>query len=77
MDKLEYIEPEERTFKTRLEYINYIFSHVWTPDEIMRASIEHRLNLSYEKYLEDLDNSIKKLLDRRNPVPVIKTANKE
>lgn len=77
MDNLIYIEPEQRTFETRLEYIKYIFGHKWTQEEIMKASIEHRLNRSYEKYLMELENSVKRLVEKNKPIAVLRASNKE
>lgn len=76
MENRPYVEPELRTFETRLQFINYIFSNKYSQEEILKNCITFRLNKTYEQYLESLENSIKALRNKEQPTKILTKANK-
>ena len=68
-------DKEKRTFETRLQFISSIFTNPKTPEEIYRASIEHRLGRTYEAYLNEVNQSLDILLEK-NALTVAKKINK-
>lgn len=66
------IPAEARTFETRLKYLREVYMHKFTSEEILRMSIEYRLNKTYEQYLEDLNNCIQALVNKNKPTQVLK-----
>ena len=73
MDKPErvYVDREDRTFETRLKFINEIFSSRYKDYEIMASCINHKLDQSYEVYLKDIHKSLW-LLNGKNPLTILK-----
>lgn len=73
MDKSErvYVDREDRTFETRLKFINEIFSSRYKDYEIMASCINYKLDQSYEVYLKDIHRSLW-LLNGKNPLTVLK-----
>lgn len=69
------VPKNKRTFETRLKFIDSIFSEMLSPEEILKQSIEHRLNRTYESYLEEVNQSLNILLTK-NATTVIKKINK-
>lgn len=57
---------ENRTFKTRLQFIDSVFSNPHSKDEILASSIQFKLRKSYEAYLEDLDRYIDGIAKKDN-----------
>ena len=49
---------EERTFKTRLEFIKEIFLSKHTSTQIMAHCIQHKLGRSFEAYMQDVYKSV-------------------
>jgi hypothetical protein len=49
---------DQRTFETRVKFINQIFTNKYTPLEIMAHCIQHKLSKSYEAYLQDVMQSV-------------------
>lgn len=66
-----YVEREDRTFETRLQFINAIFSNRYKDYQIMASCINYKLDQSYEVYLKDIHRSLW-LLDGKNPLTVLK-----
>lgn len=46
---------ENRTFKTRLQFIAGVFAHPHSPDEVLASGVQFRLRKSYESYVAELD----------------------
>lgn len=63
---------ENRTFETRLEFIEGVFSHPYTKLEIMASSVQFKLNKTYEQYLEEIEKSLNYLLNRAPEKVLIK-----
>lgn len=53
-----YVEREDRTFESRLQFIAAIFSNKYEPYQIMASCIQHKLDKSYEVYLEEIHKSL-------------------
>ena len=53
-----YVERDERTFETRLQFIVDIFSNKYEPYQIMGSCIQHKLDKSYQVYLEEIHKSL-------------------
>jgi hypothetical protein len=73
MDKPErvYVDRVDRTFETRLQFINEIFSSRFKDYEIMASCINYKLDQSYEVYLKDIHKSLW-LLNGKNPLTILK-----
>ena len=73
MDKQEriYVDRVDRTFETRLQFINALFSNRYEDYQIMASCIQYKLDQSYEVYLKDIHKSLW-LLDGKNPISVLK-----
>ena len=73
MDKPEriYVDRPDRTFKTRLQFINSIFSNRFEDYQIMASCIQYKLDQSYEMYLKDIHKSLW-LLEGKNPLTILK-----
>lgn len=56
---------ENRTFETRLLFIKEIFENKYSAEDIFRQSIEHRLGRTYEAYLDELNQSLEILLEKK------------
>lgn len=48
---------EDRTFETRLRFIHELFSNKYSQNDILASCIEHKLQRSFESFLEELDYS--------------------
>ena len=66
---------ENRTFKTRLLFLNKIFSDVFPDDAILGRCIQYKLNFSLESYIEDLNRGIWNL-SGVDPLKVLKELDK-
>lgn len=53
-----YVERNDRTFETRLQFIIDIFSNKYKPYQIMASCIQHKLDKSYQVYLEEIHKSL-------------------
>ena len=53
-----YVERDDRTFETRLQFIDAIFSNRFEDYQIMASCIQHKLDQSYEVYLKDIHKSL-------------------
>ena len=67
---------EQRSFKTRLQYINEIFSNTFDQEEILKSCITHKLNCSYEDYVQSLERSIRHLREQ-SELRVLKCVSKD
>ena len=56
---------EQRSFKTRLQYINEIFSNTFDQEEILKSCITHKLKCSYEDYVQSLERSLREQSELR------------
>lgn len=56
---------ENRTFESRLLFIKEIFENKYSAEDIFRLSIEHRLGRTYEAYLDELNQSLEILLEKK------------
>lgn len=61
----------ERTFESRLLFINQIFADKYPAEDILSSCIQHKLKVSYESYLDELDLSIYQLKNT-DPMKVLK-----
>ena len=66
-----YVDREDRTFETRLKFINEIFSSRYKDYQIMASCINYKLDQSYEVYLKDIHKSLW-LLNGKNPLTILK-----
>jgi hypothetical protein len=66
-----YVEREDRTFETRLQFIDAIFSNRYERHQIMASCINYKLDQSYEVYLKDIHKSLW-LLNGKNPLTILK-----
>ncbi len=67
-----YRPPEsERTFESRLNFIDEIFSNTYTQDQIMASCIQYKLNKSFEAYIKDIHKSLWKL-SGKDPMAVLR-----
>ena len=73
MDKQEriYVDRPDRTFETRLQFINAIFSNKYEDYQIMASCINYKLDQSYEVYLKDIHKSLW-FLNGKNPLTILK-----
>jgi hypothetical protein len=72
MDKQEriYVDRPDRTFETRLQFIDAIFSNRYKDYQIMASCINYKLDQSYEVYLKDIHKSLW-LLNGKNPLTIL------
>lgn len=49
---------DKRTFGTRLQFIANVFSAPHTKTEILASSVQFKLRISYESYLEAVNRSL-------------------
>lgn len=61
----------ERTFESRLKFIDEIFSNTYTQDQIMASCIQYKLNKSFESYIKDIHKSLWKL-SGKDPMAVLR-----
>jgi hypothetical protein len=53
-----YVEREDRTFESRLQFIAAIFGNKYEPYQIMASCIKHKLDKSYEAYIKEIHKSL-------------------
>lgn len=61
----------ERTFESRLKFIDEIFSNTYTSNQIMASCIQYKLNKSFEVYIKDIHKSLWKL-SGKDPIAVLR-----
>jgi hypothetical protein len=61
----------ERTFESRLKFIDEIFSNTYNQDQIMASCIQYKLNKSFESYIKDIHKSLWKL-SGKDPMAVLR-----
>jgi hypothetical protein len=66
-----YVDRDDRTFETRLQFIDAIFSNRYERHQIMASCINYKLDQSYEVYLKDIHKSLW-LLNGKNPLTILK-----
>ena len=64
-------DKDSRTFETRLQFINGVFSDLYPADVIMASCINHKLNATYDNYMRELDVSVYQLKNK-DPLKVLK-----
>ncbi len=57
---------ENRTFKTRLQFIESVFADPHSKDEILASSIQFKLRKSYESYLQELEGCLDKIAEKED-----------
>lgn len=67
---------EQRTFETRLLFINEIFSDLHSRSEIMAKCINYKLGKNLEQYMEDLRIGALEI-SHINPLTVINRIDKK
>ena len=67
---------EDRTFETRLKFIKEIFSNKYPPYQIMASCIQHKLDRSYEEYIQTIHRSSWLLKNGEDPIEVLKRIDK-
>ena len=58
MAKFDKFPEEDRTFETRLKFINEIFTNTYEQYQIMANCIQYKLDKSYEAYLKEIHKSV-------------------
>ncbi len=53
-----YVDREDRTFESRLQFIADIFSNKYEAYQIMASCINYKLDKSYEAYVKDIHKSL-------------------
>lgn len=71
MAHTEKFDEAARTFETRLQFINEIFSDTYSRDRIMASCINHKLDSSFEVYLKDIHKSLWRL-SGKDPLKILK-----
>lgn len=66
-----YVEREDRTFESRLQFIAAIFSNKYERHQIMASCINYKLNKSYEAYIEEIHKSLW-TLNGKDPMQILK-----
>ena len=66
-----YVDREDRTFETRLQFINEIFRNKYKRYQIMASCIKYKLNKSYEAYVKEIHKSVWDL-NGKDPIAVLK-----
>jgi len=62
---------DQRTFETRLLFIQSLFSNLYSKEDIMASCIQHKLDRSFLNYVETLDTMILKL-SSEDPLKILK-----
>lgn len=65
------INEDERTFETRVKFINNIFSDKYTNSAIMAHCIQYKLGKSYENYIKEVSESVWNL-EGKDPMKILK-----
>lgn len=71
-----FVDSKYRNFKTRLLFLESIFSNILEQEQILASSISYKLNCSYETYLKELNKS-SNILENKDPIKVLQKSNKE
>lgn len=66
-----FVERVDRTFETRLKFIDAIFSNKYERHQIMASCIKYKLDQSYETYLKEIHKSLWEL-EGKNPMTILK-----
>lgn len=66
-----YVEREDRTFESRLQFIAAIFGNKYEPYQIMASCIKHKLDKSYEAYIKEIHKSLWDLAGK-DPIAILK-----
>lgn len=53
-----------RTFESRLLFIESVFSKKYTEDDIFKSCVEYKLRISYEQYLAEVERCLKQMLNK-------------
>ena len=64
-------DKNSRTFETRLQFINRVFSDLYPADVIMSSCINYKLNATYDNYMQELNTSVYQLKNK-DPLKVLK-----
>lgn len=57
MQDIKKFDPENRTFETRLLFIKELFENTYSQADILANCIQHKLDRSFESFLEELNYS--------------------
>lgn len=66
-----YVDREDRTFETRLQFIADIFSSKYERHQIMASCINYKLDKSYEAYIEEIHKNLWSLYGK-DPMTILK-----
>ena len=66
-----YVDREDRTLESRLQFIADIFSNKYESYQIMASCINYKLDKSYEAYVKDIHKSLWNLYGK-DPIAVLK-----
>lgn len=66
---------EERNFETRVKFIRDIFANKYPQHQIMAGCITHKLDRSYEAYIEEVHRSCWRL-HGEDPLAILKRIDK-
>ena len=66
-----YVDREDRTFESRLQFSADIFSNKYESYQIMASCIKYKLDQSYEAYIKDVHQSLWNLYGK-DPMAVLK-----
>lgn len=66
-----YVDRDERTFESRLQFIAAIFSNKYERHQIMASCINHKLSKSYEAYVKEIHKSLWNLCGK-DPMQLLK-----
>lgn len=66
-----YVDRQDRTFESRLQFIADIFSNKYERHQIMASCITYKLNKSYEVYLKEIHKSLWNLYGK-DPMQILK-----
>lgn len=64
-----------RTFETRVQFIDEIFSNTFTENQIMASCINYKLDKSFEAYIKDIHKSLWKI-QQKDPMVMLKKIDK-
>jgi hypothetical protein len=64
-------DKNSRTFETRVQFIDEIFSNTYTRDQIMASCIQYKLDKSFESYIKDIHKSLWRL-SGKDPMTVLR-----
>ena len=55
-----------RTFETRLLFIESVFSERYTEEDIFKNCVEYKLRISYEQYEAEVNKCLKQMISLAN-----------